>query len=193
MNVSDETYLDNVPITMEDDEIRDFWVQWERENPGSSPLLSSLLPRWEQIARDGEPIAWQDAQMENPQDPDQVDFARQRLEQDLTEALNRAALKRLTELTTLDCEEAIEMTLYELREKVKRTTDPLARIALLEGVPVDVGTQIGWLTAWWVQDTQATGLPTPSWVIRTASNWPEPRWDPTSPPRPTWLTQWHDQ
>lgn len=194
--MSEMTYLDSVPITMEPDEVKSFWMEWVRTSPQSSPLLTSLLPRWEQIAPDSEsePIAWEDGAMENPEDPEQIEEAMVRLEEALSEALNRAAFDRLVELTTTpDGASAQEMTLLDLQEKVKQTTDPLARIALLEATPVSAWEQVGWLATWWIQDSSAAGLPTPAWVTSQDPNWPTPAWDVTNPPQPTWLRQWLDQ
>lgn len=197
--MSEMTYLDSVPITMEPDEVKSFWMEWVQTNPQSSPLLTSLLPRWEQIAPDGEePIVWEDGAMENPEDPEQIEEAMGRLEEALSEALSRAAFDRLVELTTTpDGSGAREMTLLELQEKVKQTSEPLARIALLEATPVSAWVQVGWLVTWWIQDSRAAGLPTPAWVTAWVMgldpSWPTPAWDVTNPPQPTWLRQWLDQ
>lgn len=187
------TYLDNEPITMEPGQAKRFWTRWAGSNPGASPLLTSLLPRWSQIVPVGEeePLAWEDGEMENPEDPVQIEEAMVRLEDAMEDCLNRAAFNRLLELTVdPNTGAAEELTLFELQELIKKTSDPLARIALVEQTPYRCFTQIGWLAAWWVQDPAPAALPAPGWVTTRYLTWPAPAWDPREAPRPTWLMEW---
>lgn len=193
MSPMNTTTDDNkVAIMMDRDEARDFWLEWVRDNPSKSPFLTSMLSRWEQLVPEGgpEPISWQEGAMEDPQDLEQVDWAQSQLEETLTQALNRAAWKRLLEITVDDHHVAVEMDLLELYDRINETEDPLARVALIEQVPVSTWTQIGWLVAWWLQDPWLEGLPTPAWATHPELTGSHSRWDLEAPPEPTWLTQW---
>ncbi|WP_171972220.1 hypothetical protein [Actinomyces naeslundii] len=131
--------------------------------------------------------------MENQLSPEEVADTEETLTAGTIRILNKASHDRLVHITTLNGK-ALELTWDELEAQIQTTSEPLARVALVEQPVVNVWIQIGFLASWWIQNPQAEGLPHPPWV---GERWTTPEWDPTNPPIPawirTWITQWKER
>ena len=181
-------------------DIRRFWISQAQKGLCSSHLLNSLLSRWDQwypLKEDRipleDPFPWDDGQMENQLSPEEVADTEETLTAGTIRILNKASHDRLVHITTLNGK-ALELTWNELEAQIQTTSEPLARVALVEQPVVNVWIQIGFLASWWIQNPQAEGLPHPPWA---GERWTTPEWDPTNPPIPawirTWITQWKER
>ncbi|WP_366181308.1 hypothetical protein ABXS69_04230 [Actinomyces timonensis] len=187
-----------VPETMSDQESIDFWADWVAANPARDPFLTSLIPRWDQLigydpAMMGpremtDPIYWAEMAPEIPDDQRMIEQCRAELAEAMSQALNHAAFKELVGLTIHDGA-AVEMSGAQLDALIDQVTEPLARVALTEGMPVNRATQVTWLMAWWIQDPAPTVVPTPPFAKATLWAYPAPPWEPAQAPRPEWMRQ----
>lgn len=185
---------ENVPINLiEPTYIREFWINRARRGLVSNLLLSSLLSRWSQwypLEEDRispeDPFPWDDGQLENQLDLEEITEAEETLAAGAIRILNKASHDQLVRITTV-AGRPEELTWEELMIRIQATNESLARFALVEQPVVTIWVQIGFLASWWIQNPQAEGLPRPPWV---SEMWSTPDWDLTNPPIPAWLRTW---
>ena len=181
-------------------DIREFWITRAQQDLCSNSLLNNLLSRWDQwwpLEEDRvpleDPFPWDDAQLENQANPEEVAEVEETLTEGAIRLLNKASHDRLVRVTT-QFGRARELAWEELKNQIQATGEPLARVALIEQPVVSTWVQIGFLLSWWIQNPQAEGLPRPPWVDE---RWAAPDWDPTNPPIPawskTWIAQWKER
>lgn len=184
-----------IPLSAPTD-IREFWISRAKKGLGSNHLLNNLLSRWDQwypLEEERIPLAdpfpWDDGQLENQLNPEEVTEAEEALTAGATRILSKASHEQLIRITTFNGK-ARELTWEEVLDQIQATHEPMARVSLVEQPVVSTWTQIGFLVSWWIQNPQPEGLPRPPWV---SEMWSDPDWDPTNPPMPTWLRTWITQ
>ncbi|WP_159524453.1 hypothetical protein [Actinomyces marmotae] len=185
------------PVTMSDQDSIAFWAHWAAANPAKDPFLASLIPRWDQLIgydpltgprEMTDPIPWAEMAPEIPDDPRLIEQSRTELAEAISQALNHAAFEALVDLTIHDGA-ALEMSATQLDARIDQVTEPLARVALTEAMPVNRATQVTWLIAWWIQDPSPTVVPPPPFATAAPGTYPPPPWEPDQAPRPQWMRQ----
>lgn len=198
-------------VTMDADDTLTFWTRWARTHDKTYPLLARALPHWgEFFARETSPWEYGENPYEETPERSDIDWEEDlslsqpwiaqeawemapEVQERAADVLNKAAFDAILAETTWGEEREADPDLsYEtLMNRLRQTTDPLARFALLDG-PVELTTQMTWFAAWWIQEMNPPAVPSPAWANPDSLlNWPDPTWwEDDQAPMPRWYHEW---